>query len=122
MRINIHINLWSNNNQSYISMSNFHPPKRLASFDKMVKSDLLSKVLNTVTQQNFIPNYEDYLALNKSMFTGDVPMDKVMAWVMTNPRQHRKLFETALYKGLDHLPEDIPVLTEFFNLVETLPE
>ena len=103
-------------------MSNFHPPKRLASFDKMVKSDLLSKVLNTVTQQNFIPSYEDYLALNESMFTGDVPMDKVMDWVMTNPRQHRKLFETALYKGLDHLPEDIPVLTEFFNLVETPPE
>ena len=47
-------------------MSNLHAPKRLASFDKMVKSDLLSKILNKVTQENFIPSYEDYLALNES--------------------------------------------------------
>jgi hypothetical protein len=39
--------------------------------------------------------------------TGDIAMDKVMDWVMTNPRQNRKLFETALYQGLDKLPNEI---------------
>ena len=102
-------------------MSNLKTPKRMASFDTMIQSDLLSKVLNTVTDQNFIPTYADYLALNESMYKGDEPMDKVMSWVMTNPRQHRKYFETALYQGLDQLPHAIPELTEFFNLVETPP-
>lgn len=102
-------------------MSNLKTPKRMASFDTMIQSDLLSKVLNTVTDQNFIPTYADYLALIESMYKGDEPMDKVMSWVMTNPRQHRKYFETALYQGLDQLPHAIPELTEFFNLVETPP-
>lgn len=102
-------------------MSNFKIPKRLASFEKMQKSDLLSKLLNRITDQNFVPNYDDYLNLNQSMYTGDEPMDNVMAWVMTNPRQHRKYFETALYQGLDQLPHEIPELTTFFKAVETPP-
>ena len=100
-------------------MSNIKTPKRMASFEKMTRSDLISKILNRFTDQNFIPTYQEYLALNGSMYQGDEPMDKVMAWVMTHPRQHRKYFETALYQGLDHLPHDIPELTEFFKEVET---
>lgn len=121
MRINIHIILWLNNNQVDSSMSNLKTPKRLASFERMQKSDLISRVLNKFTDQNFIPSYDDYLALNQSMHTGDIAMDTVMAWVMTNPRVHRKYFETALYKGLDQLPHEIPELTTFFKLVETPP-
>lgn len=121
MRINIHIILWLNNNQVDSSMSNLKIPKRLASFERMQKSDLISRVLNKVTNQNFIPSYDDYLTLNQSMHTGDIAMDKVMAWVMTNPRVHRKYFETALYEGLDQLPHEIPELTTFFKLVETPP-
>ena len=103
-------------------MSNIKTPKRMASFEKMTRSDLISKILNRFTDQNFIPTYQEYLALNGSMYQGDEPMDKVMAWVMTHPRQHRKYFETALYQGLDHLPHDIPELTEFFKQVETPPK
>lgn len=100
---------------------NLKSPKRLASFEKMLKSDWRSKILNIVTDQNFIPTQQEYSALNESMFKGDVPMDLLMTWVMTNPRQHRKYFETALYQGLDQLPHDIPELTAFFKHVETPP-
>ncbi|QIO10121.1 oxygenase MpaB family protein [Acinetobacter lanii] len=103
-------------------MSNIKTPKRMASFEKMSQSDLLSKLLNRFTDQNLIPTYAEYLALNDSMYQGDEPMDKVMTWVMTNPRQNRKYFETALYQGLDHLPHEIPELTAFFKLVESPPE
>ena len=102
-------------------MSNLKTPKRLASFEKMQNSDLLSKLMHQLTDQNFIPSYDDYLALNQSMYTGDEAMDTVMAWVMLNPRLHRKYFETALYQGLDQLPHEIPELSLFFKQVETLP-
>lgn len=95
--------------------------KRLASFEKMRHSDLISKILNHFTDQHFIPSYEDYLELNQSLFTGDVAMDKVMQWVMENPRRNRKLFETALYQGVEKLDIDEPVLTDFFDLVTTPP-
>ena len=95
--------------------------KRLASFEKMRHSDLISKILNHFTDQHFIPSYEDYLELNQSLFTGDVSMDKVMQWVMENPRRNRKLFETALYQGVEKLDIDEPVLTDFFDLVTTPP-
>lgn len=103
-------------------MSNIKTPKRMSSFEKMRHSDLLSKILNRFTDQNFIPTYAEYTALNDSMYQGDEPMDKVMTWVMTNPRQHRKYFETALYQGIQHLPHDIPELIEFFELAESPPE
>ncbi len=121
MRINIHISLWLKHNQVDSLMSNLKTPKRLSSFEKMQKSDLLSRLLNKVTDQNFIPSYDDYVALNQSMYTGDEAMDKVMVWVMTNPRLHRKYFETALYQGLDQLPHEISELSVFFKSVETPP-
>lgn len=102
-------------------MSTFTIPKRMSSFEKMKKSDLLSKLLNKFTDQNFVPNYDDYLALNESMHVGDAAMDSIMDWVMTNPKKHRKLFETALYEGIEQLPEPIPLLSEFFKHVETSP-
>lgn len=96
-------------------------PTRLAPFEKMTRSNLKSKLFNYFTDQQVQPNYEEYLSLNQALQTGDVPMDKVMDWVMTNPRQNRKLFETALYQGINQLPQEIPELTEFFNLVEQAP-
>ncbi|NHB59359.1 DUF2236 domain-containing protein [Acinetobacter sp. 194] len=103
-------------------MSNIKTPKRMASFERMIESDFLSKILNRFTDQNFVPTYKDYLELNQSMYTGDEAMDQLMVWVMTNPRIHRQYFETALYQGLEHLPHTIPELENFFKLVETPPE
>lgn len=102
-------------------MSNFSIPKRMASYERMKRSDLLSKLLHKMTDQNFIPTYAEYLELNESLHTGDVPMDRLMDWVMTNPRENRKLFETALYQGLDALPKPVPEIKAFFDLVEQQP-
>lgn len=102
-------------------MSNFSIPKRMASYERMKRSDLLSKLLHKMTDQNFIPTYAEYLELNESLHTGDVPMDRLMDWVMTNPRENRKLFEKALYQGLDALPKPVPEIKAFFDLVEQQP-
>ena len=102
-------------------MSNFSIPKRMASYERMKRSDLLSKLLHKMTDQNFIPTYAEYLELNESLHTRDVPMDRLMDWVMINPRENRKLFETALYQGLDALPKPVPEIKAFFDLVEQQP-
>lgn len=103
-------------------MSNLNIPKRMASFEKMSNSDLLSKILHRITNQNFIPSYDEYLELNESLQTGDIPMDQLMDWVMENPRKNRKLFETALYKGLSQIDEPNKALVDFFEYAEKKPD
>ena len=102
-------------------MSKLNRPKRLSSYDKMLQSDWLSKCLHHFTDQNVIPSYNEYLALNQSMYQGDATMDQLMLWVMQNPRLHRKYFEIALYQGLEQLPHPIPELQLFFDAVTTPP-
>ena len=96
-------------------------PQRLASFETMARTNMKSKLFYYFTDQQLQPSYDEYLSLNLALQTGDIAMDKVMDWVMTNPRQNRKLFETALYQGLDKLPNEIPELTDFFKMVEQAP-
>ncbi|NAR54500.1 DUF2236 domain-containing protein [Acinetobacter haemolyticus] len=74
-----------------------------------------------LVNQDIQPNYDEYLALNTALQSGDEPMDQVMQWMLQNPKLHRKYFETALYEGLDKLPHNIPELTDFFHLVEQKP-
>ena len=102
-------------------MLNLNIPKRLASYEKMVQSSITSKVLSYLVNQDIQPNYDEYLALNTALQSGDEPMDQVMQWMLQNPKPHRKYFETALYEGLDKLPHNIPELTDFFHLVEQKP-
>ena len=102
-------------------MQSIVKPKRLASFEDMIQSNVKSKILSYMTRQEVQPSYADYLALNNALQSGDEPMDQVLRWVLQNPKQHRKYFETALYEGLDKLPHEIPELTEFFQLIEQKP-
>lgn len=102
-------------------MQSIIKPKRLASFEDMIQSNIKTKILGYMTQQEIQPSYEEYLALNTALQSGDEPMDQLMQWVLQNPKQHRKYFETALYEGLDNLPQQIPELTAFFNLIEQKP-
>lgn len=102
-------------------MQSIVKPKRLASFEDMIQSNIKTKILGYMTQQEIQPSYEEYLALNTALQSGDEPMDQLMQWVLQNPKQHRKYFETALYEGLDKLPQQIPELTAFFNLIEQKP-
>ena len=103
-------------------MQTFPILKRLAPFEKMSRLNIGSKLFNFFTHQHIQPSYAEYLSLNQALQTGDLPMDEVIDWVMTNPKQNRKLFEIALYQGVEHLPQDIPILIKFFNHVETPPE
>lgn len=102
-------------------MLNLNKPKRLASYQQMAQSSITSKVLSYLVNQDIQPNYDEYLALNTALQSGDEPMDQVMQWMLQNPKLHRKYFETALYEGLDKLPHNIPELTDFFHLVEQKP-
>ncbi|RZF51242.1 DUF2236 domain-containing protein [Acinetobacter halotolerans] len=102
-------------------MQSMIKPKRLATFAEMIQSNMKTRILSYMTNQTVQPSYQEYLALNTALQSGDEPMDKVMRWVMLNPRQHRKYFETALYQGLDQLPHEIPELTTFFDLVQQTP-
>lgn len=102
-------------------MQSIVKPKRLASFEDMIQSNVKSKILSYMTRQEVQPSYADYLALNTALQSGDEPMDQVLRWVLQNPKQHRKYFETALYEGLDKLPHEIPELTKFFQLIEQKP-
>lgn len=95
-------------------MLNLSTPKRLASFEQMIQSNLKSKILTYMTRQDVQPSYANYQALNTALQSGDAPMDKVMLWMLKDPKQHRKYFETALYEGLDKLPHAIPELSDFF--------
>lgn len=91
---------------------------RLKDFEETQKDTLASKVLTRLCKQQANPSYEEYQELQRGILTGDVPMDKVVAWVLENPKKHRKMFETALYKGIEHIDEKAPILEEFFAYIE----
>ena len=121
MRINIHIKVCLNNKQVLSFMQTLNTPKRLSSFEEMQKSDWKTQILSFLSKQKLQPSYEEYLSLNQALQEGDQPMDELLVWIMQNPKQHRAWFETALYKGLDQLPHEIPELKKFFDQVETPP-
>ncbi|CAM4383342.1 oxygenase MpaB family protein [Acinetobacter pragensis] len=98
-----------------------HSPTRLASFQQMQKSNVLSQLLNHFTAQPLAPSYAEYLRLNKALNSGDAAMDAVVDWVMQNPKRNRALFETALFHGLDHLSEETTELAAFFQTIERIP-
>ncbi|MHA3983426.1 oxygenase MpaB family protein [Acinetobacter venetianus] len=102
-------------------MQSINKPTRLASFEKMIQSNLKTKILRYMIDQDVQPSYDEYLALNNALQSGDEPMDQVMQWVMQNPREHRKYFEIALYEGIEKLPHEIPELARFFTMIEEKP-
>ncbi|MGV0887388.1 oxygenase MpaB family protein [Acinetobacter venetianus] len=102
-------------------MQSINKPTRLASFEKMIQPNLKTKILRYMIDQDVQPSYDEYLALNNALQSGDEPMDQVMQWVMQNPREHRKYFEIALYEGIDKLPHEIPELARFFRMIEAKP-
>lgn len=96
-------------------------PSRLASFDHMSKSRWLGRVLSYICKRPIQPNVKEYRRLAEALVTGDPAMDKVIDWLMQNPAEHRQLFETALFEGLDALAEPIPELIEFFEQITHPP-
>lgn len=103
-------------------MQTLNRPSRLAAFEDIPQFSLKSKILSYMADQEVSPSFEEYQALNRALQSGDDAMDTVMQWIVQNPKEHRQYFETALYKGLDQLSHEMPVLTDFFRKVEQKPE
>lgn len=102
-------------------MYNFQSPKRLSTFHEMNQVSIKAKIFAFMTKQQLQPTYKEYLELSQALQSGDIAMDSLMQWIIQNPKQHRHYFETALYKGVHHLPHEIPEIIHFFNQVEQKP-
>lgn len=96
-------------------------PSRLASFSCMSQQNWFSRALSHLCKRPAQPNFEEYNLLKEALQSSDDEMDQVIIWMMKNPRLHRQYFETALFKGIEHLAEPIPELEKFFSLVTQIP-
>ena len=96
-------------------------PSRLSSFERMSEQSWLSRVLSRINKRPIQPSFEEYTALGQALQSGDQEMDQLILWMMKNPRLHRQLFETALFQGIEQLPESIPELEHFFSHVTQAP-
>lgn len=96
-------------------------PSRLASFSRMSQQTWLSRALSHLYKRPAQPNFEEYKILKEALQAGDDAMDQVIIWMMKNPRLHRQYFETALFKGIEHLAKPIPELEKFFSHVTQAP-
>ena len=72
-------------------MQSIVKPKRLAAFEDMIQSNIKTKILGYMTHQQIQPNYQEYLSLNTALQSGDAPMDKLLLWILQNPKQNRHL-------------------------------
>lgn len=97
-------------------------PTRLVPFEVTQKNNWVSRSLNLICDQPVQPSYNDYTDLQKALCKGDDPMDVVIQWVMQDIKVRRAYFETALFEGIEHLPEPYPVLVSFFQTVEQKPD
>jgi len=98
-------------------------PTRLSSFNDMQDSNFFTQFLNICCEKPVQPNYKEYVSLQRALCEGDVEMDKVIDWVMQDPKGHRMIFEKILFQGRDNLSEPLPTeLENFFNYIEQKPE
>ena len=78
-------------------------PTRLMAFEHTQSSNWMTQILNHLCDTPVQPNYAEHCQIARSINDGDRLMDPVIEWVMQAPKERRKLFETALFQGLDHL-------------------
>ncbi|RWA17679.1 hypothetical protein MELE44368_25305 [Mycolicibacterium elephantis DSM 44368] len=68
------------------------------------------------------PTPEQWRRLGERLTVGDAPMDRLVAWMSdAGLKETRPLFDRALAKGIDSVPEAPEPLREFFEEVETVP-
>ncbi len=71
-------------------------PTRLASFNDMQDSNFFTQCLNICCEKPIQPNYTEYMSLQHALYERDIEMDKVIDWIMQNPKDHRIIFEKIL--------------------------
>lgn len=69
------------------------------------------------------PDEKRWQAMGEAFMQGDPPMDRLAEWMFTQGmKSSRALFEQALERGIDALPEAPAPLRAFFELYERLPD
>ncbi|MFC9898295.1 oxygenase MpaB family protein [Nocardia sp. NPDC127579] len=69
------------------------------------------------------PSREQWAELGEALVIGDEPMDRLVAWMIeTGLDRTRSLFEEALSRGVETVPEAPEPLREFFAQVQTPPD
>lgn len=69
------------------------------------------------------PTPETWRRLGERLTVGDEPMDRLVDWMSSaGMEQARPLFDRALAKGIDSVPEAPEPLREFFVQIETVPD
>jgi hypothetical protein len=68
------------------------------------------------------PSPERWQAIGEAILRGDPPMDRLVDWMFaTGMGRTRPLFEQALERGIDSIPDAPAPLRTFFALVDTRP-
>lgn len=69
------------------------------------------------------PTPEEWRALGEALLQGDPPMDRLLDWMQDyGMRPARALFQAAVERGIDELPDAPGPLREFFEQVERRPD
>ncbi|MCG8313946.1 MAG: DUF2236 domain-containing protein, partial [Pseudomonadales bacterium] len=78
---------------------------------------------NKVFGSPLAPSQSEWLEITEGLYKGDPTMDKVVDWMFANgPGKSKKLFDTALEKGIEELDNPPMELVEFFRKIETPPD
>lgn len=98
------------------------PPRRAPSWTGTRRWWLPDALTRPVFGRPLAPSRAEWDAVLAALRQGDAPMDAVVAWMFAGgPRQTKALFEQALLKGIDSLPDPPAPLRDFFSLVDTPP-
>jgi len=82
----------------------------------------MGRQLRWMIRGNPQPTPQQWQALGMGLMDGDLPMDRLVAWMYeTGFRECKAQFEHALQHGIAALPEAPAPLREFFASVDTLP-
>lgn len=69
------------------------------------------------------PNADEWRYLGQALVRGDEPMDRLVAWMMTGSiGEGRALFEKALERGIETIPDAPAPLREFFARYDRAPD
>lgn len=96
---------------------------RMQSFDQTQRYRLLFKPFSILLKKPLLLSEQRYQQLSDALWQGDPAMDTLVDWLFAeNPGQRKKLFEQALQHGVDSVEDCPQPISDFFALVDTVPD
>ena len=80
----------------------------------MIQSNVKTKILKLYDSSTGPPSYEDYLALNNALQSGDEPMDQVLRWYCKTQNSTVSILKRRCMRVWTSCHMDSE-LTEFFS-------